>query len=347
MRHTLGALAVVVLAMALPVSISADEPALKVGATIFADAAYQAAPATVDADGNEIHPSSFNVGRAYINVTGTLSKRFAFRITPDVARELGGGSSLNGSQTFRLKYAYAQLNLDEWATKGSFVRFGMQQTPYIDHAEQHYRYRFQGSMFADREGYLSSSDTGVSARYVLPSEYGDIHGGIYNGEGYNKADPNDQKAMMLRATVRPLPKSRLGKGLRATLFYDGDHYVENARRERVLGQLAYEHPRFHAGVELLSTNDRASASKPQLEGRGWSAFVTPRLGKGWELLLRRDHNRPDSDSDAERTRTITGVAYWMPNLQKVTAALLVDRDALTVTGKPDDIRYGVKMLLAF
>jgi hypothetical protein len=75
--------------------------------------------------------------------------------------------------------------------------------------------------------------------------------------------------------------------------------------------------------------------------------VTPRLGKGWELLLRRDHNQPDRNSEVERIRTITGVAYWMPNLQKVTAGVLVDRDALTVTGKPAETRYGVKMLLTF
>lgn len=343
MRISLCALAL----LAFSVSVRADEPALKVGATIFADATWQAAPVTTDADGNEIHPSSFNVARAYINVTGTLHKRLAFRITPDVARESGAGSSLSGSQQFRLKYAYAQLNLDEWTTKGSFVRFGMQQTPYLDYVDSIYRYRFQGTTFVEREGYLSSSDTGITMRYVLPSEYGDVHGGIYNGEGYNKAEVNDQKALQLRATLRPLPKSKLGKGLRATLFYDGDRYVANALRERLVGQLAYEHPRFNAGLDVLSTKDRASASKPQTEGRGWSVFATPRLGKGWELLLRHDQNRPDRNSSVERTRNIAGVAYWLPNLQKVTAGVLVDRDALTVTGKPDETRYGVKLLLVF
>jgi hypothetical protein len=343
MRTSLCALAL----LAFSVGVRADEPTLKVGATIFADAVWQAAPVTTDADGNEIHPSSFNVARAYINVTGTLHKRLAFRITPDVARESGGGSSLAGSQQFRLKYAYAQLNLDEWLTGGSFVRFGMQQTPYLDYVDSIYRYRFQGTTFVEREGYLASSDTGVTMRYVLPSEYGDVHGGIYNGEGYTKAETNDQKALQLRATLRPLPKSKLGKGLRATLFYDGDRYVANGLRERLVGQLAYEHPRVNAGLDVLSTKDRVSASKPQTEGRGWSVFATPRLGRGWELLLRHDHNRPDRGSSVERTRNIAGVAYWLPNLQKVTAGVLVDRDALSVTGKADETRYGVKVLLVF
>ena len=320
MRNLFGALALCALAL----GIHADEPAMKVGATIFADYTYQETT------------SSFNVSRAYINVTGTLNKRIAFRVTPDVARELGGGSSLNGSQTFRLKYAYAQLNLDEWMPKGSFVRFGVQQTPFIDATEAVYRYRFQGTGFAEREGYLSSSDAGITMRYVFPSNYGDVHGGFYNGEGYNKSETNSEKAFQVRATVRPFKNN-----LRATVFVVDDRYDESARRERLIGQITYEHARGNAGVEVLSTRDR------ELEGRGWSAFATPKLGKGWELLLRHDHNEPDRESEVVRKRNITGVAYWLPNLQKVTAAVLVDRDALSVTGKDDDTRYGVKLMLVF
>lgn len=291
----------------------------KVGATIFAD--YTSAPGT----------SSFNVSRAYVNVTGSLNERIAFRVTPDIARETAGGS-----QQFRLKYAYAQLNLDEWLTKGSFARFGMQQTPYLDATEGVYRYRFQGTGFAEREGYLSSADTGVAMRYVFPSNWGDVHGGFYNGEGYAKSETNSEKAFQIRATLRPLRNN-----LRTTVFVVDDRYDESARRERLIGQVTYEHARGNAGVEVLSTRDR------DLEGRGWSAFVTPRLGKGWELLLRHDHNEPDRNSEVVRRRNITGVAWWLPNLQKVTMAVLVDRDSLSVTGKDDDTRYGVKMVLAF
>src|SRR5450756_1985897 len=50
-----------------------DTPSVKVGGTIFADYTYQDAPKGTDADGNSIHPNSFNVSRAYINVFGNLS----------------------------------------------------------------------------------------------------------------------------------------------------------------------------------------------------------------------------------------------------------------------------------
>lgn len=330
MRSTLCAIAL--LALTLPAA--AQE--LKFGATIFADFT----------DGNTTM-STFTVSRAYINVTGNLNKRISFRVTPDVAREAGAGSSLAGSQQFRLKYAYAQLSLDEWAPKGSWVRFGTQQTPFLDSTEGIYRYRFQGTLYPEREGYLSSSDSGVSVRYVLPSERGDVHVGFYNGEGYSKAETNDQKSVQVRASVRPLPKSPLWKGLRATVFYVGDSYVEDASRERLVLQATYEHKRFHAGFDVLSTKDRSSLSKPELDGSGWSAWATPKLGKGWELLLRHDDTRPDENSDTHRRRDIAGVAYWLPEMQKVSTAVLVDYDSLSVTGRDRDTRYGLKLLVNF
>ena len=81
----------------------------------------------------------------------------------------------------------------------------MQQTPWVDFEESIYRYRFQGTIFADREGYLSSSDVGASFHYNLPGNYGDVHAGVYNGETYSKPEVNDQKGFMVRGTFRPLP----------------------------------------------------------------------------------------------------------------------------------------------
>ncbi|HEY2324019.1 MAG TPA: hypothetical protein VGJ82_14275, partial [Thermoanaerobaculia bacterium] len=152
-----------------------DTPAFKVGATIFADYTYNESPTAVDADGNSIHNSSFNISRAYINVTGSLNHMIAYRITPDITRESGTGSSLNGSYTFRLKYAYGQFNLDDWTTHGSWLRFGVQQTPYVDYFEGIYRYRFQGTIFPERVGLISSADAGLSGHWNFPGNYGDVH----------------------------------------------------------------------------------------------------------------------------------------------------------------------------
>lgn len=62
-----------------------EESFIRVGVTIFADYTYQDEPKIADADRNEVHPSSFEVRRAYINVTGNISDWVSYRVTPDVA----------------------------------------------------------------------------------------------------------------------------------------------------------------------------------------------------------------------------------------------------------------------
>src|SRR5262245_60483635 len=177
-----------------------DTPSIALGVTLYTDFTYQNTPEIRDADGNLVNPSAFNVTRSYINVTGKLNHWVAFRITPDVVRQSGlitlvpPSTITNDSLVFRIKYAYMQFNLDDWMTRGSWVRFGIHQTPFLDYTEGIYRYRFQGTTFTEREGLYNSADAGASMYFRFPNNYGEVHGGVYNGEGYARIDPNDQKA---------------------------------------------------------------------------------------------------------------------------------------------------------
>jgi hypothetical protein len=331
-----------------------DTPKVNVGATIFADYTYQDSPKVKDADGNNINPNAFNVSRAYINITGNLNHLLAFRITPDIARETGSGSSLSGSLDFRVKYAYGQLNLDDWTTHGSWVRFGIHHTPFVDYDEGIYRYRFQGTIFEERVGLISSSDAGVSGHWNFPGNYGDVHAGFYNGENYNKAEANNQKGFMIRGTVRPLPLGgTLLKGLRVTGFIVDDHYVESAKRQRTIGQVTYEHPWVNAGLDILRAKDQTSVTKAEVKSKGWSAWVTPKFGTtGFEALLRHDNFVPnDTVSSQKQKRDIDGVAYWFPNTGGKQLALLLDRDQLKRTNLtpavPNTTNYELKMLINF
>ena len=313
-----------------------DTPSFKVGATIFGDYTH----------GNQI-ADAFNVARAYINVTGNLNHWISFRITPDIARETGTGSSLSGSQNFRLKYAFGQFNLDDWATRGTWLRLGVQQTPLIDYEEGIYRYRFQGTIFPEREGYLTSSDAGFAGHYNFPGGYGDLHTGYYNGEGYSHTEANDEKAFQIRASVRPLPLGGVWKGLRLAGYTDEDHYASNAKRERFLGQVTYESTYLNGGADVLSAKDRTTITARELSGRGWSVWLNPRHPSGWELLLRHDDTKPDSQAATKRRRDIAGVAYWFPVQKGLATALLLDYDALRVTGRAADARYALHMLINF
>src|SRR5204863_7126232 len=145
---------------------------VKVGGVIYTDFTYTDEPQITDSDKNTVSKSEFEVRRAYINVTGNISHLVSFRITPDITSRLSTtatglpagaavSTSLDGSLVVRLKYAYGQVNFDTFLTHGSWARLGQQQTPYIDFDEGIYRYRFQGTVFVEREGFLSSSDVGL------------------------------------------------------------------------------------------------------------------------------------------------------------------------------------------
>jgi hypothetical protein len=331
-----------------------DTPSIKVGAVIFPDYTFTVSPETTDADGNTIHANQFNVTRAYLNITGNISHLVAFRVTPDIVRETSSFSSVNGSLVFRIKYAYAQFNLDDWMTKGSYARFGIQQTPWLDFAENLYRYRFQGTMFAEREGYFASADAGAAFHYQLPADYGDVHLGIFNGENYNKADANDQKAFMIRGTLRPFAKQSAGllRGVRASIFYDADHYVKNGPRRRIIGGLNYEHRFVNAGFEYLNTVDRTTVTRPEIDGKGYSIWLTPKSPIGLEMLLRYDHLQPNTTVTSQtRNRTIAGVAYWFPHQGSVSSAMLLDYDTQTfdnfLPAQPRQSRIAVHGLISF
>ncbi|TAK19437.1 MAG: hypothetical protein EPO35_00080 [Acidobacteria bacterium] len=308
-----------------------DTQAIKVGAVVFYDYTYTKTPKTTDSAGNTFSPSVFNVARTYLNVTGNISHRVAFRITPDITRESGTGSSLAGSLTVRLKYGYAQFNLDDWTGnwKQTYIRAGIQQTPFIDAQEGVYRYRFQGTVFVERDGGLSSADAGVTFHTNLPNNYGDFHIGLYNGEGYSKAEINNQKSLQVRGTFRPMPGGGFAvKGLRLTGYYNKDHVAKNADRNRAIGSVFYEYKRFNAGFDYIARSDEASATAAKVNSDGWSVFVTPffkEKGNGLEGLFRYDSFRANKSLDARQNRTIAGLAYWFPHPGgAATAAILLD-----------------------
>ncbi len=260
-----------------------DTPKIGVGVTIFADYTYTDAPTIKDSDGNTVNKSEFEVRRAYINVTGQLNHLVSFRITPDIASRFATSTSVNlptgstvsastnydGSVVFRLKYAYGQFNLDDaLKSHGSWIRFGQHHTPYVDFMEGIYRYRFQGTIFPERVGYISSSDVGLSGHYNFPNNYGDVHLGYYNGDTYSKAEPNDQKAFQIRGTLRPLPKDKVLKGWRVTGFYDHDTPVKDGKRERFIANTTFEHKYVNLGLRLRRwPRTRRASTKPEVRSR--------------------------------------------------------------------------------
>jgi hypothetical protein len=342
-----------------------EQQFFKVGVTIFADYTYTDAPKILDPDKNTVHKSEFEARRAYINVTGNISDWVSYRVTPDVAARLSTSATTtnlptgeavtaatndDGSAIYRLKYAYGQLNLDSVVTHGTWVRIGQQQTPFVDFMEGIYRYRFQGTIFEEREGFLSSSDDGISGRLVFPNDYGDVHLGYYNGDTYSKAETDDQKAFQVRGTLRPLPKLNVLKGLRLSVFYDNDAPVQSTSRDRTIFAVTFEHKNLNAGFDYIDTKDQSSATKAEVKANGWTLWGTPRTNFGLEALLRYDSFKPNKSVDADKTRLLFGVAYWAKLKAPLAAAIMMDYEKVdydTLLAKPNEKRFEIKTLFNF
>ena len=253
--------------------------------------------------------NAFDVTRGYINVTGDLAKNVKFRLTPDLRRITDG--SLAGSLVFRLKFGFVEF--DE-LTPRSWLRLGLHQTPWLDFEESINRYRVQGMMFAEREGIIpGSGDFGVGYLSRFPGNYGEVNVGVYNGEGFTRAETDKRKSVQVRATIRPIPKGGVVSGLRFSGFYDAGFFGEDRPRRHGIAMVSYEHPHFVGTAEWLAGTMRPAPLTANADFRGYSLFAEVREGmQGWAGLARFENFDPDRRiGDNSHQRAIAGVAYWL------------------------------------
>jgi hypothetical protein len=216
--------------------------------------------------------NNFDVTRAYLNINAQVSKNVRFRFTPDIRRINDG--SLSGSLVLRVKYAFAQFDN---ITPKAWIRLGAHQTPWLDFEEGIDRYRVQGTMFSEREALIpGSSDFGASYFTPLPGEYGEVHGGVYNGEGFGQPEANKYKSVQVRGTVRPLPHGGAIRGLRVSGFYNAGWYAADRPRRLGIVMGSFEHKHIVGTLQALKATERPTPLRVNVDRTGWSAFVEPR-----------------------------------------------------------------------
>ena len=253
--------------------------------------------------------NAFDVTRAYLNINAQVAPNVRFRFTPDIRRVTDG--SLAGSLTVRVKYGFVQF--DNPTPKG-WIRFGLHQSPWLDFEEGIDRYRVQGTMFSEREGLIpGSADFGASYFTPLPGGYGELHAGVYNGEGFTQTDANKYKSMQARLTVRPLPNRGAWNGLRISGFYNAGWYAADRPRRLGIVMGTFEHTHVVATVQHLAATENPTPTTVQdIDRTGSSAFLEVRQGvKGWAGIVRVDAYDPDQAIGANsQRRVIGGGAYW-------------------------------------
>ena len=329
-----------------------DTPAIKIGVTIFTDYTYTDEPTVVDADGNEINPASFDVKRAYINVTGNINHLVAFRVTPDIVRE-----TATGGQHRRKPHVSSQVRLRP-VQSGRCLGLqrllgaaGRAADALRRLCGEHLSVPFPGADIRPTPRSTSPPPTSAFRRTTTsPGATATSTAGTTTATGTPAGRPTTSRPSRFVRHSAPFPNGGMIKGLRLTAFYDADHYARSDSKSRLVLNATFEHKYVNAGIESLSATDQPLAASAEVKGEGWSIWATPRSTKGWEGLLRWDSLKPDKDVDAKKERKVAGVAYWFTALKPAAAALLLDYEHVTydeLLAKPDETRYALHALFNF
>lgn len=256
----------------------------------------------------ELHESdgynAFDVTRGYFNVQARLSDRVRVRFTPDVRPTTD--ASLDRNLALRLEYA----SLDVQATDGIAVMFGLHETPWLTFEESLNRYRVLGPMFAERlELIPGATDLGASVKAVRDRT--EVHVGVYNGEGYGRAEVDAYKSIDGRATFRPFAEeSELGK-VSISGFYQYGWYARDRPRNVAIVMGSYENTRLVMTAQYLSATDNPFVAV-DVKRRGLSFFGEGRQGPtGWAVVGGLDLFVPDVENEGDsRRRYVIGGARW-------------------------------------
>jgi hypothetical protein len=215
-------------------------------------------------------------------------------------------ASLNRNLALRLEYA----SLEADVTDGATILFGMHETPWLTFEESINRYRVQGPLFAERQGLIPGpSDLGASVR--TRGDRMQFHVGVYNGEGYGRAEADKYKSVQGRATVRPFADDSAISKLRLSGFYSYGWYARDRPRNVAIIMGSYEEAHVVATAQYLTATDNPFVAR-DVERRGTSFFGEARQGPtGWAGVGSVDFFDPDASNDSDSRRRYTfGGAHW-------------------------------------
>jgi hypothetical protein len=256
----------------------------------------------------ELHESdgynAFDVTRGYLNIQARLSDRIKVRFTPDVRPTTD--ANLDRNLALRLEYA----SLDFQMSDNVAVMFGLHEMPWLTYEESVNRYRVIGPFFSERLGLLpGATDLGASLKYG--TDMMDVHVGVYNGEGYGRAEIDAYKSIDGRATFRPFGEDSQLSNVSISGFYQYGWYAEDRPRNVAIVMGSYESEKIVGTAQYLSATDNPFVAV-DVQRRGLSMHGEVRQGlTGWAGVLGLDFFDPDAENDGDqRRRTVFGGARW-------------------------------------
>jgi len=278
--------------------------------------------------------SKFDLSRVYVTVQSKLSNQVSVRITADA-------SGMDGSaRELYLKYAYLDYDVSK-VIPYSTVRFGLQQTGWIDYMNKVWGRRYVVKTLMDQYKLLPSADYGISHLAKFPDGYG--HGAIQvlQGPGYKGKEENKYKDVSAFVFFRPLTQvPDLAASMVGGYYYKG--YSDEAditsedRKDRVAGLVSLVYGGiFRASGEYFRSWDCTEAKgADDLERDGISVFGEVKFPMAENPFLKRialvgrydSYDQNKNAEEDEKTYLIAGVEYEvnegfniMPNFQRMEA----------------------------
>jgi hypothetical protein len=275
--------------------------------------------------------NKFDLSRVYITLKSTLNKEVSVRVTADVANMAGDARDIY------LKYAYLDWNIEK-VIPYSTIRFGLQQTGWIDYMNKVWGRRYVAKTLMDEYKALASADYGISYILKFPKGYG--HGSIQllQGPGYKGSEENRYKDISAFVFFRPLMQipdlaaSMVG-GYYYKGFSDKPDITSDNKKDRVAGlaSLAYGEIVRLSGEYFMSWDRTTPGDTEDSKKDGISVYGDLRFPmakspflKNMALVGRYDLYDKDKDKkDDEREYLIAGVEWeivegfnLMPNFQR-------------------------------
>ncbi len=303
--------------------------------------------------------NSFNIKRAYFGVAGNFYKneenKFSlnFKLTTDIIElsdiarkdnyqvkdnsvELLGAKS-NGYYSEFLKYAFVEI--ENPFVNGLKLVIGQHNVPWVGYEEHMSGMRWLGHVFADRIKKLSSTDRGISLLYRFPSNFGDVHFSVVNGEGYHSPESTKDKDFMVRISLRPAPSINYLSGLILHGYYgygraniDGlNNDAEGVRKREILA-LSYDHKFITFMGQYLRTLDgKDTDNNNPVEGGGyglWAKFKINHIlnSNDTGIFVRYEIFDPDDKKDKDVTDLLVVAPYYYLVNDKLGFALKYQRE---------------------
>jgi hypothetical protein len=178
-------------------TVKSDNGDAKIGGVIFSQWSR------ITQNNTKLVANSFDITRAYLNITKKLDGGSSMRVTLDVKRV---SDDVKNQNLFDyLKYAYFETPLNVSALQAVpfnlNAKVGLQQNAWIDWDEGIMGMRYIMKSFLDDEGLMSSADFGVGANgKITPAGLPEIeyNAVLVNGSGYATSETDAKKMLTVR-----------------------------------------------------------------------------------------------------------------------------------------------------